>query len=141
VLVYVNEFLPTRDDIVTLKREVAAGTTDVFPAPGTADRALLDGWSTKVKGTPEFSLEYRFTRALRVVSVTEASIEKAVSEFDQVVGRVEVCRGKERNSGIILASWEQNASDPSTCTACDSRTFCPAYSDEKAPTLPAVRAD
>lgn len=138
VVLFVNELLPTRSDLVQLKREVRAGDTDVVPARGSEAERSLVGWRERDE-VPRFPLEFRLARALRVVEVTEESIQAALNAFDDVVARIETCRGKELEQGRVLSTWETNPSDESTCTACDSRTYCPAYQKEREPRLPGVR--
>lgn len=138
VVLYVNELLPTRNDLSLLKQEIRAGATDVLPAPGSDAERLLLGWRERDKA-PALPLEFRLRRALRVVQVTPETIQAALKEFDQVVARIETCRGKELEQGRVLSTWETNPSDESTCTACDSRTYCPSYTKETAPRLPAIR--
>jgi hypothetical protein len=76
---------------------------------------------------------------LRLLPVTEETIAHALQEFDNAVARIEVCRGKELQHGRVLSTWEKNAEDESTCTACDARTFCPSYTAESEPKLPLVK--
>jgi hypothetical protein len=137
VILYVNELVPTKGDLRRLRTEMAEGRADLVPAPGSVDRALLDAWSPK-HDVPAFSLEYRLARALWPEPVTDQSIDTSLAAFDVIVGRIEVCRGREIRSGRVLDSWEKNTSDASTCTACDSRTFCPKYTGETRPTIPGV---
>ena len=76
---------------------------------------------------------------MRVVQVTPQSIQTSLEEFDEVVARIEVCRGKELQHGRVLSTWEKNVTDESTCAACDARTFCPGYGKETMPSIPAIR--
>lgn len=146
VLLYVNELSPTQSDLELLKREIRDGLTDVPPPPGSPAEKMLKDWAPG-KPIPTLPIEYRLARALRIVPVTYKSIEKALAEFDQVVKRIETCRGKELAGGSVLDSWERNSDDESSCTVCDSRTFCPDYQGKYArrhgetfPRLPAVRS-
>ncbi len=146
VLLYVNELHPTSSDLESLKREVNDGLTDVRPAPGSAAERLLKEW-TPGKPLPNLPLEFRLARAIRVVPVTYKSVAQALDEFDRVVKRIETCRGKEIVGGSVIDSWERNSNDESSCTVCDSRTFCPDYQakfarkhGELRPRLPAVRS-
>lgn len=139
VVFYLNELLPTATDLSTLRQEMRENATDVPPQPGSEAERLLRSWRIKDE-PPTFPLEYRLARALRVVRVTPESIRQALNAFDNVVARIETCRGRELATGKVLSTWEKNASDESTCAACDSRTFCPAYRGESMPRLPAVKA-
>jgi hypothetical protein len=138
VVIFVNELLPTRSDLELLRSEVRSGATDVLPVPGSEVERLLRAWRDRDE-PPVFPLEFRLDRALRVVEVTPPSIGTALEAFDGVVARIEICRGKELQQGRVLSTWETNSSDESTCTACDSRTYCPDYRKERMPRLPGLR--
>ncbi len=141
VIIYLNELQPTRSDLVALKRELREGTTDVLPAPGSQDERRIRAWSPRAgESVPELSFAYRLRRALRLVTISPGSIDQSLVAFDDVVARIEVCRGCELRQGRVLSTWEQNPADQSTCTACDARTFCPANTREDTPQLPRVRA-
>jgi hypothetical protein len=146
VLLYVNEFHPTRRDLELLKDEMAAGTTDVPPIGGSADEAALKNWKTRDKQLPQLSFEYRLSRALRVVPITPASIAQALTSFDGVVHDIETCRGREVHGHPVLQAWTKNSTEEDTCVVCDSRTFCPDYQakyarkhNETQPRLPAIK--
>jgi len=146
VLVYVNELYPTRSDLEQLKDEIANGTTDVSPAPGSAAEITLKNWKTRDKNLPLLPFDYRLTRALRVVPITPASIAQSLQAFDNVVKDIETCRGREIHSVPVLQAWTKNSSDESTCVVCDTRTFCPDYqaryavkNGETHPRLPGVK--
>jgi hypothetical protein len=146
VLLYVNELYPTRSDIEQLKDEIANGTTDVLPAPGSSADIALKGWRTRDKVLPTLPFEYRLARALRVVPISPSSITQALKAFDDVVKDIETCRGREVHGSPVLTAWTKNSSEESTCVVCDSRTYCPDYqakyakkNNEIEPRLPAVR--
>lgn len=139
VILYVNELLPTASDLVALRKEIDGGLTDVTPpAGGEADR-IIRSWRER-REIPTLPIEYRLERMMRVVGVTDTSIRESLERFDEVVARIEVCRGKELQHGRVIPTWEKNPTDESTCAACDARTFCPSYVKETSPSLPAVRA-
>jgi hypothetical protein len=145
VLVYVNELFSTWDDFEELRMEIESGLTDVAPPAGSEDKKIL-GLQTpkKPKETgnpypPQMSLDLRLRRAFRVVPVSRETIRQALDNFDDVVARIEICRGKEQEKGCILNTWEINAEDEDTCKVCSSRSFCPGYKKETAPRLPGVR--
>lgn len=146
VLLYINELSPTRGDLERLKAEIANGTTDVPPPPGSADEAALRDWKTRDKNLPTLSFGYRLSRALRVVPITPESIGVALEAFDGVVREIESCRGREANGGSVIQSWTRNSNEESTCVVCDSRTYCPDYQTNYAskhgdnePRLPGVK--
>jgi hypothetical protein len=121
-----------------LRKEIRNGHTDVLPEPGSPTERLIRDWR-EGDDPPDLPLDFRLARAVRVVEVSPAAIQASLEQFDGVVARIEICRGQELKSGRVLSTWEKNASDESTCTACDSRTFCPSYKKESLPQLPAVR--
>jgi DNA-cytosine methyltransferase len=121
-----------------LRKEIKGNTTDVPPIAGSAAEQLILGWS-KGQDPPELPFEFRLKRALRVEPIDQASIDKALVQFDEVVAKIETCRGRELGNGKIVSTWDKNDSDDSTCAACDSRTFCPQFKKETAPRLPAIR--
>jgi hypothetical protein len=146
ILLYVNEFHPTRSDLERLKAEIANGTTDIPPPPGSPDEAALKNWKTRDKQLPQLSFSYRLSRALRVVPITPQSIAQALQSFDKVVQEIETCRGREAHGTSVRQAWTRNASEESTCVVCDSRTYCPDYQTsyakkhgETEPRLPAVK--
>ena len=146
VLLYVNELAPTASDLVALKQEAKAGTTDVAPSEGTDAALQLHAWS-RGNELPELSIDFRLARAIRVVPVTEVSVPAALRQFDQVVQRIETCRGKEASGSSVIEAWERNHHEEQTCVVCDSRTFCPDYQahyagrhGERKPRVPAVKS-
>jgi hypothetical protein len=147
VLLYVNELRPTRSDLERLKDEIATGTTDVAPPPGSPDEVALQQWKTRDKTLPPLSFDYRLARALRIVPITPASIAQALESFDGVVKDIETCRGQELRGQAVLTAWTKNSSQESTCVVCDSRTFCPDFQakyatkhGETQPRLPGVKS-
>lgn len=134
VILYLNELVPTTEDLKLLKEETASGTTDIPPT--TAVAALLDAWRPG-RPIPDLPLDFRVARALRVLPISPQSIAQATAAFDEVVAKIERCRGREQRTGRIISSWEQIVEE-STCTACDARTFCPSYTGEVSPRLPST---
>lgn len=126
VLLYVNELYPTQSDLEYLKREIKGGLTDVPPPAGSEAESMLKTWSAG-KPLPVLPLEYRLARALRVIPVTQKSVQEALASFDAVVKKIETCRGREVNGACVTDSWERNSDDESSCVVCDSRTYCPDY--------------
>ncbi len=145
-IIYLNELRPTPNDLTSLRKEIREGTTDVTPQPDSEAEKILADWEGKDE-VPSLPLGFRLRRALRVVEVTPETVQASLREFDNVVARVETCRGRELINERVIPSWEKNPSYESTCTVCDFRTFCPAYQDtyagkhgERQPSLPGVRA-
>jgi hypothetical protein len=136
VVLYLNELFPSRGDIDKLRREIADGTADLAPKPGSEADVMLRG-RTNCTGD-RLPLDFRLARAVRVYAISEDTIDEALTSFDGVVARIEACRALERASGLILSAWEKNPADEGTCAACDARTFCPSYRRETAPALPGL---
>ena len=155
VLLYTNELLPTWADLNQLKKEVANGTTDVPPATGSTaeqmlqtlkrSQAAIDPATGHREYPPKLPTEYRLARAIRVASVDEASIQTALTEFDNTVADIETCRGHESVNGSVLGAWTNYSEEEGTCAACDHQTYCPGYRQNfghgqpQAPTLPGVK--
>lgn len=138
MIIYLNELLPTRGDLLRLKQEIRDGVTDVVPEPGSEAARVLARWE-KGMPLPQLPFEFRLRRALRVIPVTPNTVQDALVAFDETVARIEVCRGKELAQGRVIETWEKNSVDESTCTACDARTFCPSYRVESQPKLPGTK--
>ncbi len=123
MLIYVNELAPGADDIEELKREALQGHTDVVPVNGSSDYYQLSTWR-RGNAVPKFSQEFRFARAVRVISVNAQTQIDSVGEFDRVVEQIENCVDAEAAHGQIIAHWP-SCGDDETCAACDFRYFCP----------------
>lgn len=167
LILYVNELLPLASDIGDWRAEVKAGSTDIVAsdadlrawqegcraqrekAAAVLDTAVGKGSTTAMAASEELlpspvPWDLRLKRALRIVPVDDpktgrSRIPDALQSFDEVVEWIETCRGKEFHGKSIMASWDRNCTDPSTCAACDARTWCPDYPSENAPRLPAYK--
>jgi hypothetical protein len=137
MLIYLNELLPTRGDLRKLQEEIAQGITDVVPDSEDVANQLMQ-WDGRGP-LPELPFEFRLRRAIRIIPVTQETVDYALEQFDQTVARIEICRGKELEQGRVLNTWEKNPAEEGTCTACDARTFYPSYGKEKQPKLPGVK--
>lgn len=122
-LIYINELSMSGENLAELKKEMAGGRTDVIPERGSPDYYELNAW-VRGNAVPSFSLEYRLARALRVITVDEASQRHATDAFDSVVQGIEACVSNEASVGNIMAHWSP-CGDVDTCAACDFRHFCP----------------
>lgn len=142
VLVYLNELVPTKTDFRRLQQALKLKEKNVIlPEPGCDDELVLRDWKSKDKDDepPLLSLDFRIKRAVRVIPITGASIDKSLKEFDKTVGRIEKCLEEEVKTGCVISSWEKNAEHEPTCEACDSRTYCPDFKGMNAPRLPGVK--
>lgn len=138
MILYVNEILPTATDLTLMKNEIRERETDVLPPSGGEADSVIRDWHQRDE-VPTLPLDYRLARMIRIVQTGPQLIESSLEKFDEVVARIELCRGKELQHGLIIENWEKNPSDESTCTACDARTYCPAYPKENSPSLPAIK--
>lgn len=142
VLVYLNELALTKTDFYDLRRACRDGDKAVIlPPKGSADENLLLGWkpATKDEEPPQLSFEFRLARAIRVIPISEVSIKKALANFDDTVGKIEVCIAQEAKTGKVMSSWTKDSSHEPTCEACDSRTYCPEFKGMNEPRLPGYR--
>lgn len=131
ILLYINELLPNEDDMRDMAREFKAGTLKPMPAKGSPDYNVLNLWQPGV-ASGSLSDVFRIRRALRVVIVTQASIDRSLAAFDDVVLQIESNISSEVMSGTIRQHWTANCSDASTCVACDFRPSCPKPADAPA---------
>lgn len=146
VLLYLNELHPSTTDMAALKADVKNRSSDILPDPGSADEKAILNWRPGAEN-PGLSFAFRLRRALRIVPVSTSSIQAALTEFDAVVQNIEGCRNAEANGASIMQAWSRNPGEEATCTACDSRTYCPDFQQhyarktgEKQPRLPSVPA-
>jgi hypothetical protein len=100
VLLYINELLPSKEDLNDLKNEIKNKSTDVCPMPGTREAELINKWRIKDK-PPTLPYYFRLKRAMRVIPIDDNSIQRALDAFNQVVQRIEICRGKEQVTGKV----------------------------------------
>ncbi len=124
VLLYINELVPSDRELVELKKAMRNQQTDVVPKPGSQDASLLNMWKQGNR-TPDFSLDYRLARAIRVIPINPKNSEEAAEHFDKVVVDIEGCVNKEIVVGNILDQWKATG-DQDTCVACDFRYICPS---------------
>lgn len=124
ILIYVNELAPGEGDLLALRAAVNAGRTDVAPFLDS-DRRMLENWRPGARA--QFSPEFLFRRAVRVIPVDDDSIYTATGAFDDTVARIETCVRQEDEAVSILQTWIDDCVDDKTCAACDFRYFCEGY--------------
>jgi hypothetical protein len=125
IVLYINELLPSRSDVVSLREQIRKKKTDIVPARGSQDYYVLTTAAAGSAPGPELTEAFRIQRALRVIPVTPASIAVAGTEFDQVVVDIETRIHREIAVGDVSQAWVPTCQDPDTCVACDSRYYCP----------------
>jgi hypothetical protein len=125
IVLYINELLPSRSDVVGLREQIRNKKTDIVPARGSQDYYVLTTAPAGSAPGPALTEAFRIQRALRVIPVTPASIAVAGTEFDQVVVDIESRIHREIAVGDVSQAWVPTCQDPDTCVACDSRYYCP----------------
>ena len=130
VLLYINELLPSDRELMDLKKAIINKKTDVVPKPGSQDDSLLNMWK-QGNEIPDFSLDYRLARAIRVIPINPKSSAEAAERFDKVVMDIEGCVNGEVVAGHILGQWVPSG-DQDTCVACDFRYVCPSPAPREA---------
>jgi hypothetical protein len=128
-------------DAAKLAADAAEADQDILAKSGDA---LADLKASK-KLVTSVPWDVRLRRALRIIPNDPAERTTSLLAFDTTVYDIECCRGDEFHGTSILKSWPKNPGDQSTCTVCDSRTWCPSFSKNYAggkpvlPELPKVK--
>ena len=93
-IIYLNELRPTAGDLISLRKEIRAGTTDIAPPPGSEAAKILNDWDGEENPS-------NLAARLSAQACTARSRghpgnhTTPLQEFDDVVARVETCRGRE----------------------------------------------
>lgn len=142
VLLFINELAPTWEQVKDLAAEIASGTADVAPEPGTPDWDTVTEWRKARRARPDeppsLSLEFRMRRAVLGVAVDARTLDEHLKVFDGLVGKIEACREAESAGTRIGEAWPVNDRDEATCTACDFRVSCPGRHRLPSPRLPSA---
>ncbi|MGO0123080.1 PD-(D/E)XK nuclease family protein [Desulfothermobacter acidiphilus] len=131
IIFYLNELVPSGEDLIRLREEVEKGNTDVLPE-GEDREKLLGGLGKK---NPDLSQELRMRRSIKVIPVDGESIEESLREFDRVVAEIERSVSQEKSGYPIKRCWQPNPRKE-TCDVCDFNTFCPRPDRAYHPTVP-----
>lgn len=121
IIFYLNELVPSKEDLVLIKEELNNDLTDVG-AEFESDFDLINNWEEEDKA-PELSDEFKISRSIRIINVNEDETDTALLKFDSVVANIEDSLIKEMKGCKIQEAWKAD-SDERTCSACDFRTFC-----------------
>lgn len=128
IILYLNELVPSKEDLVLIKEEIRNNLTDVPEGiEFDEDVELIEEWEEDEKA-PNLSEEFKIARSIRFISVNEKEREKALKKFDNVVCDIENSFVSEMKGCKIQDAWKAEA-DKRTCLACDFRTFCKNNSD------------
>lgn len=121
IIFYLNELVPSKEDLNLIKEEINNGLTDVG-YEYYEDIELINNWQEDDKA-PELSNNFKIDRSIRIINVDENEREKALLKFDSVVSNIEESLIKEMKGCKIQEAWKGD-SDERTCSACDFKTFC-----------------
>ncbi len=121
IIFYLNELVPSKEDLVLIKDEINNDLTDVGQKYQN-DVDLINNWEEEDKA-PELSDEFKIDRSIRIINVDEEEQVNALLKFDSVVANIEDSLIKEMKGCKIQDAWKAD-SDERTCSACDFRTFC-----------------
>ena len=121
IIFYLNELVPSKEDLVLIKEELREDLTDVGWKYKN-DVKLIENWKEEEKA-PELSEEFKTDRSIRIINVDLSEQQKALDKFDSVVANIEDSMIKEIKGCKIQEAWKAD-SDKRTCSACDFKTFC-----------------
>jgi CRISPR/Cas system-associated exonuclease Cas4 (RecB family) len=121
IIFYLNELVPSKEDLVLIKDELNNDLTDVG-AEFEDDFDLINNWEEEDKA-PDLSDEFKIARSIRIINVDDEETNTALLKFDSVVANIEDSLIKEMKGCKIQDAWKAD-SDERTCSACDFRTFC-----------------
>ena len=121
IIFYLNELVPSKEDLVLIKDEIKNDLTDVG-SDFENDLKLINNWQEDDK-MPNLSEEFKISRSIRIINVDEDETDEALLKFDSVVANIEGSLIKEMNGCKIQEAWKAD-SDERTCSACDFKTFC-----------------
>ena len=121
IIFYLNELVPSKEDLVLIKEELRDDLTDVGWKYKN-DVKLIENWKEEEKA-PELSEGFKTNRSIRIINVDLSEQQKALDKFDSVVANIEDSMIKEIKGCKIQEAWKAD-SDKRTCSACDFKTFC-----------------
>ena len=121
IIFYLNELVPSKEDLVLIRDEINNDLTDVGPEYEN-DVDIINKWEEEDKA-PELSDAFKINRSIRIINVNETEQDEALLKFDNVVSNIENSLIKEMKGCKIQEAWKAE-SDERTCSACDFRTFC-----------------
>lgn len=121
VILYLNELLPSVEDMRALRQDLRTGATDVQPS--ASDLKVILAGTLSRKSTLALNAGFLQDRSIRIVPVGDSTIAKSLTEFDHVISEIETSLVTERATCSIIKAWAPNP-EPSTCTACDFKYHC-----------------
>ena len=126
IIFYLNELVPSNDDLKAIKEDLLNNQTDVSINQISEDDWLrLRNWNedSEIAIHRDLSDKFKMDRSIRIINVEEDLIDNSLYQFDNVVNDIESSLIKEMNGCKIKDAWKAEAEDR-TCSACDFRTFC-----------------
>ncbi|WP_298498671.1 hypothetical protein [uncultured Methanobrevibacter sp.] len=128
IILYLNELVPSKEDLMMIKEEIRDNLTDV-PQNGEFEKDVetIENWKEEDKA-PELSDEFKIARSIRFIEINDKEKRKALKKFDNVVCDIENSLIREMKGCKIQDAWKAEA-DKRTCLACDFKTFCKHNSD------------
>jgi len=121
IIFYLNELVPSTEDLITLKNEVLNDSSNVELESN--DIEALGEWDDAKDDYIQLSQISKKNRSIRIIPIEEESISNALHEFDNVVSAIESSIINEINGDPIQKAWIGKA-DKRTCDACDFKYFC-----------------
>lgn len=129
IILYLNELVPSIEDLILIKEEIANDLTDIPQADEFSDDIeLIFNWQEDDK-MPNLSDEFKIARSIRFIEINDNERQKALEKFDNVVCDIENSLIEETNGCKIQDAWNAEA-DERTCLACDFKTFCKTYKNK-----------
>ena len=124
IIFYLNELVPSKEDLLLIQEEIANDLTDDAIDYGkyANDVELIMNWNEDDKA-PELSEEFKIARSIRIINIDKDEIRDSLDKFDSVVFDIESSLIKEIKGCRIQEAWNAE-SDERTCSACDFKTFC-----------------
>lgn len=118
ILLFINELIPSDENLEDLQKEIKTNRTDVMPAG--PDLKAITSWNG---GKLALSRPFLEQRSIRIIQVGSTPVNTSLSNFDKVVRDIETSVAHETGGRGIKASW-QATPELRTCTACDFKTYC-----------------
>lgn len=123
IIFYLNELVPSIEDLKLIKEDIYYHLTDVGDsAEYASDIELIDNWSEDDE-MPKLSEKFKVDRSIRVIPIDDNKINEALEKFDNIVEKIETSIIKEINGCKIQDAWTAEGEER-TCSACDFKTFC-----------------
>ena len=96
IIFYLNELVPSKEDLVLIQEEIAQDRTDsaIDYSKYANDVELIMNWNEDDKA-PELSEEFKIARSIRIINIDDKQIDDSLNRFDDVVFDIESSLIKE----------------------------------------------